>query len=494
MSQLTPSSLRARRRSAMAGRSSGRMSSPRTTTHMSRRAGPPTAIRQPNVVTFSTLYRKTTGGTVQHVRDHAAGRVHEHQCRGNGVLVGHVGPPSSTRCSGLSNSAHGGTGLATNNVGWARIDITATTPLSEPERERRRVGDADIHEHCWHAPGEQDDNPPVLIGDITNPSATIAIVDAGGNVIRTPVLQNVCRDPSGPHHADRRHGDQVHRHRGADLLRQPDRRITTVSAGGNAYRAPVVTDDFIRLSGGDIADNGTLTVTFNTTPNCVSGTYIVATDPSTNATQPTLRHEPVRLDDRWYPHRRRRPREPVDHEDRLARSGRDQRQADLHDRRHNAGPDRGLRRQGRRHAPGRYDVRQFVRSELEPAPTPRASSRAIALAATSHRLGTEDHHQRHRPGHGAARSRTAPPCRRRMMTHGQQHRYGDNDGLRSADLTITKTDSPDPVNVNGTLTYTINVINNPATVAATRSASPTPSRSARHSSPQTAPAGAVAEH
>src|SRR5205823_926472 len=46
------------------------------------------------------------------------------------------------------------------------------------------------------------------------------------------------------------------------------------------------TDGFIRLGGGDIATNGTLTVTFNTTPNCVSGTYLVSSDPSTNATNP----------------------------------------------------------------------------------------------------------------------------------------------------------------------------------------------------------------
>ena len=47
-----------------------------------------------------------------------------------------------------------------------------------------------------------------------------------------------------------------------------------------------MTDGFIRLGGGAIANNGSLTVQFTTTPNCVSGTYLVSSEPSTNATNP----------------------------------------------------------------------------------------------------------------------------------------------------------------------------------------------------------------
>ena len=79
---------------------------------------------------------------------------------------------------------------------------------------------------------------------------------------------------------------QVHRHRGADLLQQPDGRHGHVNPGGNPYNARIVTDGFIRLGGGDIANNGTLTVTFTTTPNCTSGIYLVSSIPSTNATNP----------------------------------------------------------------------------------------------------------------------------------------------------------------------------------------------------------------
>ena len=73
--------------------------------------------------------------------DHAARRLHEHQRRRDGVLVGNVehagrqpGEPDRR------HSAHGRHGLATNNVSWARIDVTATTPPRQPERQRGRLG------------------------------------------------------------------------------------------------------------------------------------------------------------------------------------------------------------------------------------------------------------------------------------------------------------------------------------------------------------------
>ena len=136
--------------------------------------------------------------------------------------------------------------------------------------------------------GEQDDNPPVLIGTITNPSATITFVDAGGNAIAD----------AGP--AERRRGDRSRarsrsRERRSSTPTSPFRPASarptavtaTVSAGGNAYDTPdLVTDGFIRLSGGAIANNGSLTVQFTTTPNCTSGTYLVSSDPSTNASNP----------------------------------------------------------------------------------------------------------------------------------------------------------------------------------------------------------------
>ena len=128
---------------------------------------------------------------------------------------------------------------------------------------------------------QQSDNPPVLIGDITNPSATITFVDAGGNSDSdaSPAERNR-RHPPRPHHISRqRH--QVHRRCRADLLRQPDSRHNDGERGGQRL---LRTDRGHRrlhppVRAASIANNGFLTVQFNTTPNCVSGTYSVATTP-----------------------------------------------------------------------------------------------------------------------------------------------------------------------------------------------------------------------
>ena len=177
-----------------------------------------------------------------------------------------------------------GTGLATNNVSWARIDVTATTP---PANQSGNAAEWDMETFTNTAgtAGGQDDNPPVLIGVITNPSATITFLDGTLTPITSPVLQNgvaatvrvrITQSGSGIKYTDI----------AIPTCFSSPTSITVSNPGGNPYNAPIVTDGFIRLGGGDIATNGTLTVTFNTTPNCVSGTYLVSSDPSTNATNP----------------------------------------------------------------------------------------------------------------------------------------------------------------------------------------------------------------
>jgi hypothetical protein len=135
--------------------------------------------------------------------------------------------------------------------------------------------------------GVQDDNPPVLIGDITNPSATITFVDAGGVPIASPVLQNGIAATVRVRITQSGNGIKYTDVAVPTCFSSPTGVTATVSAGGNAYDTPIlVTDGFIRLSGGSIASNGTLTVAFTTTPNCTSGTYLVSSDPSTNASNP----------------------------------------------------------------------------------------------------------------------------------------------------------------------------------------------------------------
>src|SRR5439155_26081575 len=54
---------------------------------------------------------------------------------------------------------------------------------------------------------------------------------------------------------------------------------------GNSYTTSL-DDNFIRLSNGSIAANGSLTVTFTTTPNCTSGVYNMPVAPATNQQNP----------------------------------------------------------------------------------------------------------------------------------------------------------------------------------------------------------------
>ena len=82
-------------------------------------------------VTFNTLYRKTTGGTVQHVRITLPVGYTNISVPTTAFSSGTWSTPvvnQVTRTVDVQLTA--GTGLATNNVDWARIDVTATTPAA----------------------------------------------------------------------------------------------------------------------------------------------------------------------------------------------------------------------------------------------------------------------------------------------------------------------------------------------------------------------------
>jgi len=239
------------------------------------------------VTTFSTLYRKTAGDPVQHVRVTLPVGYTNISVAAQAFSSGTWSTPvvnQVTRTVDVQLTA--GTGLATNNVDWARIDITATTPLVNLN------GNAadwlmQTFDNTAGTTGEQNDNPPVLIGDLTNPAATITFVDGSGNAIANPVLQNLQAATVRVRVTSVGSGIKYTDVAVPTCFSTPSAVTATLSAGGNAYDTPIlVTDGFIRLAGGSIANNGTLTVTFNTTPNCTSGTYLVSTDPSTNATNP----------------------------------------------------------------------------------------------------------------------------------------------------------------------------------------------------------------
>ena len=115
-----------------------------------------------------------------------------------------------------------------------------------------------------------------------------------------------------------------------------------------------------------------------------------------------------------------------------------------------------------------------------------ARSRAAPSPARSARSRTGRRRRRDR-GHAVrarARSRTRRASRRRPgdPDPGQQHRERRDDGHAAADLSLTKTDSPDPVLAGQLLTYTLTVNNNGPS-GATGVTSPTRCRRASPSSP-----------
>src|SRR4051794_28000323 len=240
-----------------------------------------------STVTFSSLYRKTTGGTVQHVRITLPVGYTNISVPATAFSSGTWSAPTVnqlTRTIDVQLTA--GTGLATNNVDWARIDVTATTP---PANQSGNAAEwlMETFTNTAGTAGVQDDNPPVLIGATTTPSATITFVDAGGNAIANPIFQNGVAATARVRITQSGSGIKYTDIAVPTCFSTPSAVTATVSAGGNAYDTPIlVTDGFIRLSGGSIATNGTLTVQFTSTPNCTSGTYLVSSDPSQNASNP----------------------------------------------------------------------------------------------------------------------------------------------------------------------------------------------------------------
>ncbi len=178
-------------------------------------------------VTFSTLYRKTTGGTVQHVRVTLPVGYTNISVAASAFSSGRGATSSSTRSTRtIDVQLTAGTGLATNNVDWARIDVTATTPLVNQSGNAADWDMQTFTNAAGSGAAHQNDNPPVLIGDITNPSATITL--------RRCRRQRRSRRPSSQNgiaatlrvrdHVSRADGDQVHRYRRPDLLQHSDQR------------------------------------------------------------------------------------------------------------------------------------------------------------------------------------------------------------------------------------------------------------------------------
>ena len=152
-------------------------------------------------VTFSTLYRKTTGGTVQHVRITLPEDYSNISVAGTSFSSGTWSAPVVNQTNRtIDVQLVSGTGLATNNVSWARIDVTATTP---PANQNGNDAEwvMETFTNTAGTAGEQNDNPPVLSASITNPAATITFLDGSVNPDHGARPAEWCpRDRRGSHH------------------------------------------------------------------------------------------------------------------------------------------------------------------------------------------------------------------------------------------------------------------------------------------------------
>ena len=268
------------------------MSLRRTTTRTSRRDGPPTNT----TTTFSTLYRKTTGGTGPARPGHAARGLHEHQCRGDGVLVGHV--EHTGRQPGVPHRrrpAHGrnGPGHEQRQLGADRRD--GHDAAGEPERQCGRVADADIHEHCGYH-GRAERQPARSDRRLTNPSATITFLDAAARRSSNPVLQNgiaatvrvrITQSGTGIKYTDV----------AVPLASAPRPRTTTLERWRQSVR-PASSPTASSACRGAHPANGTLTV--SSTRRRTARRHLPGLlRPEHQRDQPAVGHQPVRLDDRW---------------------------------------------------------------------------------------------------------------------------------------------------------------------------------------------------
>src|SRR5256886_3716980 len=234
------------------------------------------------VTTFNTLYRVTAGGTVQHVRVTLPVGFTAISAGATAFSSGTWSAPVVTGQS-VDVSLTSGTGLVVG--GWARIDVTATTPTSLSNNPAKWM--MQTITNTAGTTGEQNDTPPVLVNDPTTPSATITFVDVGGNPISQPVLQNnQSATVRVRFTASAANGIKYLDVAVPTCFTSPTGVTTTASGGGNGGYTSTVTDGFIRMPGGSIPASTSLTVQFTTTPQCVSGVYTVSASPSTKATNP----------------------------------------------------------------------------------------------------------------------------------------------------------------------------------------------------------------
>ncbi|HEY6151528.1 MAG TPA: hypothetical protein VIW19_13485, partial [Gaiellaceae bacterium] len=252
--------------------------------------------------TFSTLVRNTgNNGTFQHIRISlpstytnisvpsvaaANGTTQTNPSFSSGTWGA---PVISQTNRTIDFSLTSGTGLGAG-TGWARVDVTATTPATV-------TGNADEWNFdTWttvSGTGKSDanDHPSVLVnGAGSSTTAALTWRDASGNLIAAPVLQNGVSTTLRLRVTQNGNGAKYVGVGLPTCFGTPTAISTSVSSGGNGSYIinPDASDtaNFIRLPGGSIPSSGFLTVQFTTTPNCTSGVYGFPVAPATNQSNP----------------------------------------------------------------------------------------------------------------------------------------------------------------------------------------------------------------
>jgi len=142
------------------------------------------------VVNFSSLYRRRPAHRPARPGD-VAGRLHEHQRQPTAFSSGTWSAPAinqTNRTIDASSPVARASRRTTSD--WARIDVKVDDSDGEPERERGRVADADLYGYRGPEWGAERQSA-VLIGVITNPSATITL-----SMGRYPISNRFCRTTS----------------------------------------------------------------------------------------------------------------------------------------------------------------------------------------------------------------------------------------------------------------------------------------------------------
>ena len=183
-------------------------------------------------------------------------------------------------------------GNSLDTGGWARLDITATTPANSTVDWQ-----FDTYTNTAGTQSNQNDTPTVLVETVlSRPTVTSSFVTSSAATatptvpIITPGVSTTLNFPitqltGGVNDIKYTSIALPACFTDTSVVSITVRTVTGVSQGTGGYSSSVL-DGFIRLPGGNVPLNGSLNVEFTTTPNCAEQTFTVPSSPSSNNINP----------------------------------------------------------------------------------------------------------------------------------------------------------------------------------------------------------------